>query len=86
MQYKDSYFQFLRAICIIAIIAIHSLDFSKPIDSMTTHFGIVLRQFIKFPMLLFLFISAYFSRNDGGQIKSRLNRFLSIFFVMDCHI
>jgi peptidoglycan/LPS O-acetylase OafA/YrhL len=69
VEIKDTYFQKLRALAIIAIVIIHTISGDK--DSI-----IIFREFINFPVAMFFFISGYFIRMHSFQKEESSKRFI----------
>lgn len=59
---KNDYFQYLRAISIIAVIVIHSLTVGDD-------YVLALRQFINFCVALFIFLSGYLTDTNIGSTR-----------------
>jgi len=72
---KDLYFQFLRAVCVIAVICVHCVPFDE-----YPQFTIIFRQFINFPVAFFFFISAYFARQSVFGTDAAYKRLSKLFF------
>jgi len=62
---KDNYFEAIRGICIIFVVLIHIQNGSNYKELVAYQFNsnywLVLRQFINFPVAVFVFITAYFT-------------------------
>ena len=62
---RDNYFEFIRGICIICVVLIHSQNGITQADLTTNSFDynywLISRQFINFPVAIFVFITAYFT-------------------------
>lgn len=71
MKQKSQYWQMVRGICILAVIAIHCPQGCESID-LYTWLGI--RQFINFPVALFIFMAGYFVKMDTVNIVWLKNR------------
>lgn len=96
MKKRDSYWQIVRGICILAVVMIHcpnALAYSR--DSMDYNGWIVLRQIIDFPVPVFVFMAGYFARQDKclesplGYLKTRgggiINSLLSVDNSLFCY-
>lgn len=88
MKKRDSYWQIVRGICILAVVMIHcpnALAYSR--DSMDYNGWIVLRQIIDFPVPVFVFMAGYFARQDKclksplGYLKTRGGGLLIPYFL-----
>ncbi len=71
MKQKSQYWQVVRGICILAVIAIHCPPGSEGVDLYT---WIGIRQFINFPVALFIFMAGYFVKMDKVNIAWLKNR------------
>lgn len=62
---KDNFFQIVRGICIICVVLIHSQNGIEYKDSGIYSFNydywLIFRQFINFPVAVFVFLTAYFT-------------------------
>lgn len=78
-KYQDEYWQYVRAICIISVILIHSKNRigleNNQNYPMNYYYWIVLRQFINFPVATFIFLSGYFIKIKG------LNKFKTTYIL-----
>ncbi len=67
---KDDYWQMVRGICIILVILIHCNNGLSLInDGNNFYYLIIVRQIINFPVVVFVFMSGYFSYIDLHNIK-----------------
>lgn len=79
---KNLYFQELRAVCVIAVIFIHSISFSSESSQTNFDFLLVFRQFINFPVAFFFFLSGYFTTSTTYKgIFKRIKRLLIPFLI-----
>lgn len=66
---KDVYWQWVRGICIFAVILIHSktgIVYRNNIyDSWNFDYWLIVRQFINFPVAIFIFLAGYFCKLEG---------------------
>lgn len=62
---RDNYFEFIRGICIICVVLIHCQNGINYKDlrfySFNCDYWLILRQFINFPVAIFVFMTAYFT-------------------------
>lgn len=69
---KDTFFQWMRGICICAVVLIHCKGAAETDSVAVQGYYIILRQLINFPVGVFYFMSGYFMRdssvNRGGGI------------------
>ena len=70
-QKKSQYWQVVRGICILAVIAIHCPQGTDGIDSYIWY-GI--RNIINFPVALFVFMAGYFVKMDKVDMTWLKNR------------
>lgn len=72
---RISFWDKQKGAAIIAVVLIHSLSSTAnfPIDSLNNNFGIILRQFINFPVGLFIFLAAFFAMRSTGTTDSYLD-------------
>lgn len=73
MKEKDTYWQSIRGICILAVIMIHCPT-GQGYTPDIYNTWIVLRQIINFPVVLFIFLSGYFTNID--KIKENSKKYL----------
>lgn len=68
---KNSEWQYLRGICIIAVVLIHCASHVEIDGSWERVFYLIYRNLTNFPVAVFLFISGYFVNPDrlGGYYK-----------------
>ncbi|MBU3142613.1 acyltransferase [Clostridium sp. CF012] len=88
---KDNYFEIIRGICIICVVLIHSQNGIEYKDSGIYSFNydywLIGRQFINFPVAVFVFLTAYFTNitkvteSPLRYYKSRGSRLLIPFLV-----
>lgn len=88
---KDLYWQLIRGICIICVVLIHSKHGTvyqhDPHGSWNYDYYIVVRQFINFPVAVFIFLSGYFTNiekikaSSFSYIARRLKRLFIPFLV-----
>ncbi|MBU3188423.1 acyltransferase [Clostridium bowmanii] len=88
---KDNYFEAIRGICIILVVLIHIQNGSAYKELVAYPFNrsfwLILRQFINFPVAVFVFLTAYFTNitkvNDKPKVyfTSRGKRLLIPFLV-----
>lgn len=64
MTAKNQYWQVVRAICILAVVMIHCPTPTNDINA-----WLIIRQFINFPVAVFIFLSGYFVNPDKVNIK-----------------
>lgn len=68
---KDSFWQYVRGICIICVVLIHSkngIEFeNKIIGSWNFDYFLVLRQLINFPVAIFIFLAGYFTNIEAAK-------------------
>lgn len=61
---KNVYWQYVRAICIICVVLIHcktGIGYKDSgSESWNFHYWLIMRQFINFPVAIFVFLSGYF--------------------------
>lgn len=91
MKTKDNYFEAIRGICIILVVLIHVQNGSEYKElaayPFNRSFWLILRQFINFPVAVFVFLTAYFTNitkvNDKPKAYfiSRGKRLLIPFLV-----
>lgn len=84
MQQKNNYWQFIRGICILAVIMIHCPSGAGyETSSLTFHSWLAFRQFINFPVATFVFLSGFFTNmnrvqdNYTGYLAKRGGAFIS---------
>lgn len=62
---NDDYFQGIRGLCILSVVLIHcttGIQFKESVDlSFNYHYWLILRQFINFPVAIFIFLAGYFA-------------------------
>lgn len=62
---RDSYFEFIRGLCIICVVFIHAqngMDYKEATTfSWNYDYWLIFRQFINFPVAIFVFLTAYFT-------------------------
>jgi len=88
---KDSYFEFIRGLCIICVVLIHSQEGIIYKDAITYSWNydywLIFRQFINFPVAIFVFLTAYFTditkviERPRSYLSKRGNRLLIPFIV-----
>lgn len=88
---KDNYFEFIRGICIICVMLIHCQNGIEYEDSeiywFNYYYWLIFRQFINFPVAVFVFLTAYFTnitrvtQNPIKYYKSRVSRLLVPFLI-----
>lgn len=91
VKVKDSYFEFIRGICIICVVLIHcqnGISYKEVATySWNYDYWLVFRQFINFPVAVFVFLTGYFTDitkvklKPGAYVKSRGKRLLIPFLV-----
>lgn len=66
---KDVYWQYVRAICIICVILIHcktGIEYkNSTLGAWNFDYWLVMRQFINFPVAIFIFLSGYFTNIES---------------------
>lgn len=75
-QHKSEYWQAIRGVCILVVIMIHCPT-GQEFTPTDTYAWLILRQFINFPVALFIFMAGYFVNVDKAQHNTRtyaLNR------------
>ena len=78
---KSRYWQAVRGICILAVIMIHCPAGDRGVDQTI---WLALRQFINFPVAIFIFMAGYFVKPDkvnGIYLKNRVRRLLMPFLL-----
>lgn len=88
---KDEYWQWIRGICIVAVILIHCKNGisykNDSINAWNYDYWLIMRQLINFPVAIFIFLSGYFvnidrMKNDKIEyVISRAKRLLIPFLV-----
>lgn len=73
---RSSYWDYWKGLAIIAVVLIHASNSTAqfPDNSFGSEFGIALRQFISYPVGLFVFLAAYFAKNSSQKDKSYIER------------
>lgn len=69
MTTKNQYWQVVRAVCILAVVMIHCPPPTQNIDT-----WLIIRQFINFPVAVFIFLSGYFVNPDKADFNWVKNR------------
>lgn len=73
MDNRDDYFQGIRGLCIICVVLIHcmvGMSFKNNFElSYNYNYWLILRQFINFPVAVFIFLSAYFVNIERTKIN-----------------
>lgn len=74
MEKREGYFQGIRGICIICVILIHcmtGINFKNNYQlSFNYNYWLILRQFINFPVAIFIFLAGYFTNIEKVKINS----------------
>ncbi|MCB2293947.1 acyltransferase [Clostridium algoriphilum] len=88
---KDNYFEIIRAICIICVMLIHcqnGIEYEdSPLFSFNYDYWLIFRQFVNFPVAVFVFLTAYFTNITKVEQKplkyygSRVRRLVIPFLV-----
>jgi len=82
IKVKDRYWQYVRGICIICVVLIHSrngINFQNQFKgSWNFDYWLIFRQFINFPVAIFIFLAGYFI-NIEVAIKDNLQFILNRF-------
>lgn len=88
---KEPFWQIIRGICIIFVVLIHcksGIGYEKiPIDSWNFDYWIIMRQFINFPVAIFIFLAGYFvniekvKESAHSFIRNRIVRLLIPFLI-----
>lgn len=83
---KNKYWQFVRGLCIIAVVLMHCPSgLNYDVSSITYKAYFILRQFINFPVAVFIFMSGYFSKSADGSLldyyKNRVLRLVVPFII-----
>ena len=88
---RDSYFEFIRGLCIICVVFIHAQNGIAYKDGATFSWNydywLIFRQFINFPVAIFVFLTAYFTdikkveEKPWGYLGKRGKRLLIPFLV-----
>ena len=76
---RNPYFQYVRGICIIMVVLIHSragIPFQGTAYSWNFDYWLVLRQTINFPVATFVFLSGYFTNVDRLDTGSNRTQYL----------
>lgn len=69
----NTYVQWVRGICILMVILIHCKSgMGYDLNTFEYNYGIILRQFINFPVAVFVFFSGYYTKLDDIHDRSRL--------------
>ena len=69
---KNNFWQIIRGICILAVVMIHcpaGSDYAA--GSIQFNTWLIIRQFINFPVAVFVFLSGYFTNAEKIQGKTR---------------
>jgi surface polysaccharide O-acyltransferase-like enzyme len=69
---RISFWDKWKGVAIIAVVLIHALGSTAnfPVGSLNNDFGIILRQFINFPVGLFIFLAAFFVASSKNHVES----------------
>src|SRR5665647_1477794 len=88
---KEPFWQIIRGICIVFVVLIHcksGIGYEKtPIDSWNFDYWIIMRQFINFPVAIFIFLAGYFvniekvKESSRSFIRNRIVRLLIPFLI-----
>jgi len=88
---KDDFWQIVRGICIIFVVLIHcksGIGYEKtPLDFWNFDYWIIMRQFINFPVAIFIFLAGYFvniermKQSTRFYIINRIKRLVIPFLV-----
>lgn len=88
---KDAFWQYVRGICIVFVVVIHckiGLGYEDNTNySWYINYWLIMRQFINFPVAIFVFLSGFFTNIDkAGKfnrtfISGRASRLLLPFFI-----
>lgn len=80
---KKNYFQIIRAICILAVILIHTLYFTN--ISIYNYNNIIIRRIINFAVGTFIFLAGYFVHVENKKefYKKKIKRILIPLLVWD---
>ena len=72
---KDAFWQIIRGICILAVIMIHCPNgLAYPESSADYYTWVLVRQFINFPVAIFIFLSGYFTNSE--KVKTAYKDYL----------
>lgn len=72
---KDAFWQIVRGICILAVIMIHCPNgLAYPESSADYYTWVLVRQFINFPVAIFIFLSGYFTNSE--KVKTAYKDYL----------
>jgi len=76
---KNNFIQAVRGICIIAVILIHCINGKSYSESSVAYwYGITMRQFINFPVSVFVFLAAYYSKYEDSSLAYIKKRFVRL--------
>ncbi|MGV8905545.1 MAG: acyltransferase [Acetobacterium sp.] len=88
---KDDFWQIIRGLCIVLVVLIHcksGIGYEKTVvDSWNFDYWIIMRQFINFPVAIFIFLAGYFvniqrvQQSAGSYISNRIKRLVIPFLV-----
>ena len=71
LEMKNQYWQMVRGVCILAVVMIHCPQGAFGVDKAI---WLVIRQFINFPVALFIFMAGYFVAPKSVNMKWLVNR------------
>lgn len=89
-KHRDLYWQFIRGICILAVILVHSLSINKEYN--INIINISIRQILNFAVPVFVFMSGYFINIEKFKSKEeilyfyakRSKKLILPFFIFSC--
>ena len=67
-KYKDHFWQYVRAICILAVLLIHCSTPTAVSSKGESIYYLFVRNLINFPVAIFFFLSGYFVKTNETKL------------------